>query len=243
MAQIGALLVAAGFLCAAPPDLSRVDRSIRKEPAYRAAPRYCLLVFGPEADVRVWLVRDGDTLHVDRNANGDLTEPGESVQATGRRELMTVKDGKQVPYRDLSFDAGKIAPPGTSTTHTGLSLTQYQTGDDPADDVLSIVVDGTTKQYAGWGPLFADSRERAPVLHLGGSLRPRYLRREAFSLSEQDPELSVCFVTPGVGKPSFSLLAYEAVPPNIHPQAEIEWPGDGPDGRPVRTTAILSHRC
>jgi hypothetical protein len=243
MAQLGALLVAAGFLCAGPPDLSRVDRGIWKEPAYRAAPRYCLLVFGPNADVRVWLVRDGETLYVDRNANGDLTEPGESVQAIGRRELMTLKDGKRVPYRELSFDAGKIAPNGTSTTHTGLSLTQYQTGEDPAEDVLSIVVDGTTKQYAGWGPIFADSRDEATVLHLGAPLKPRFLRREAFRLSEQNPELSVCFITPGVGKSSSSLLAYEAVTANIHPQAEIEWPGAGPDGRPVRTTTILSHRC
>ncbi len=28
-----------------------------------------------------WLVRDGDTLYVDRNGNGDLTEPGEKVAA------------------------------------------------------------------------------------------------------------------------------------------------------------------
>jgi hypothetical protein len=243
MAQIDALLVLAGFLCAAPPDLSRVDRTITKEPAYRAAPRYCLLVFGPEADVRVWLVRDGDTLYVDRNANGNLTEAGESLRVTRRREVQTVHGGKSVPYREMSFDAGNLTPAGKGATHTGLSLTQYQFGDDPAEDVLSIVVNGTTKQYAGWGALFADTRDRAPVLHFGGPLKPAYLRREAFSLSEPDPELSVCFGTKGFGQPSFSYLAYEAVPANIHPQAEIEWPADGPDARPVRTTATLSHRC
>ena len=31
----------------------------------------------PEAQTRVWIVQDGDTLYVDRNGNGDLTEPGE----------------------------------------------------------------------------------------------------------------------------------------------------------------------
>src|SRR5205823_12604313 len=62
-------------------DLSKIDRAIKKEPAYRGKPRYCLLVFGPEATTRVWLVQDGDTLYVDRNGNGDLTEPVEKLAA------------------------------------------------------------------------------------------------------------------------------------------------------------------
>jgi hypothetical protein len=63
-------------------DSPGIDRSIRKEPAYESkAPLYCLVVFGAEAKVRVWLVLDGDTLYVDRNGNGDLTEPGERCAA------------------------------------------------------------------------------------------------------------------------------------------------------------------
>ena len=45
-------------------DLTKVDRRIRKEPAYESKPKYCLLVFGPEAKHRVWLVLDGDVLYV-----------------------------------------------------------------------------------------------------------------------------------------------------------------------------------
>ena len=40
-------------------------------------PEILSLVFGKEADTHIWLVLDGNTLHVDRNGNGDLTEPGE----------------------------------------------------------------------------------------------------------------------------------------------------------------------
>src|SRR5262249_8147594 len=58
-------------------DLTKIERTIAKEPAYKSKPKYCLLVFGPEAKTRVWLVLDGDTLYVDRNGNGDLTETGE----------------------------------------------------------------------------------------------------------------------------------------------------------------------
>src|SRR5213082_1262207 len=62
-------------------DLSKVERKLLKEPAYKHKPKYCLLVFGPEAKTRIWLVLDGDTLYVDRNGDGDLTEKGESIQA------------------------------------------------------------------------------------------------------------------------------------------------------------------
>jgi len=36
-------------------DLTKIDRSIKKEPAYQGEPKYCLLVFGPEAKTRIWL--------------------------------------------------------------------------------------------------------------------------------------------------------------------------------------------
>ena len=80
MSRLSLTLVACLILCsnAWTADLTRIERFIAKEPLYKTkAPEYCLLVFGPEAKTRVWLVRDGDTLYVDRNGNGDLTEPGE----------------------------------------------------------------------------------------------------------------------------------------------------------------------
>ncbi len=63
-------------------DLTKIDRTIGKEPVYESEePQYCLLVFGPEAKVRIWVVLDGDVLYVDRNGNGDLTDPGDRVAA------------------------------------------------------------------------------------------------------------------------------------------------------------------
>src|SRR6478672_4587729 len=70
------------------PDLAKIDRSIRKEPKYTAKrPLYGLAVFGPKAEARVWMVldkskpdaEDYDVLHVDLNADGDLTGPGERL--------------------------------------------------------------------------------------------------------------------------------------------------------------------
>src|SRR5204863_1502809 len=92
-------------------DLDKIERRIAKEPPYQTkAPRYCLLVFGEDAAPRVWLVQDGDTLYVDRNGNGDLTEEGERVPLKQKDKTYRV------------FEAGNIKT--DSRTHTGLSVTQ-----------------------------------------------------------------------------------------------------------------------
>src|SRR5215207_8233400 len=61
-------------------DLSQIDKTIRKEPPYKTKPGYALLVFGSEAKTRVWLVQDGEKIFVDRNADGDLTDPAEAIE-------------------------------------------------------------------------------------------------------------------------------------------------------------------
>ncbi|MCI0651751.1 MAG: hypothetical protein L0Z55_07695 [Planctomycetes bacterium] len=101
-------------------DLSGVDRSIVKEPAYRAkTQRYCLLVFGPEAKTRVWLVLDGETLFVDRNGNGDLTDEGENVAAPAMTAV-----GNPFTSESRSIKAGDLAVGGL--THADLEVTQMQ---------------------------------------------------------------------------------------------------------------------
>src|SRR5262245_16175679 len=76
-------MLAFGIAPASAAYLSKIERVIAKEPAYQTKnPKYCLLVFGEEAKQRVWLVLDGNALYVDRNGNGDLTEPGKRVPAS-----------------------------------------------------------------------------------------------------------------------------------------------------------------
>src|SRR3954451_12008483 len=78
-------------------DLTKIDRTIAKEPAYQSkSPSYGLLVFGPEAKSRAWVVLDGDFLYVDRNCNGDLTEEGErlAIKRNPQRNLDKKKAGK-----------------------------------------------------------------------------------------------------------------------------------------------------
>ena len=66
-------------------DLAQIDRSIVKEPRYVGTPHYALIVVGPRAEHRSWLVMDGDeTLYFDRNGNGDLTDPEDHIAARCR---------------------------------------------------------------------------------------------------------------------------------------------------------------
>lgn len=83
-------------------DYSKIDRTIAKEPAYQKTPGYLLLVIGPKAQTRVWLVLDGEVLYVDRNANGDLTEPGERIRASA------IRSGPDDDKPFLRFAVGEI---------------------------------------------------------------------------------------------------------------------------------------
>jgi hypothetical protein len=72
LAVIVALLVAAAPAPAV--DYAKVARTLTREPAYESkAPKYALLLFGPQARVRVWVVLDGNVVYLDRNGDGDLT--------------------------------------------------------------------------------------------------------------------------------------------------------------------------
>jgi hypothetical protein len=238
-----ALATALGVAGGPLPDLSKIDRTIAREPAFKNAPLFCLLVFGPVAETRVWLVKDGETLYVDRNANGDLTEPGESLEPTERRSFMTFNQGKQVPYRELTYMVGDLSPVGANTTHTKVKLVQYQTGDDRAEDVLSVDVGGTLPQFAGWTPLFCSRQQEAMIVHFGGAMIPQRLRFKTLSLSQPNQSLHLRFATPGLGKNAFASLGYEAVPKDVHPLAVIEWPAAASNAPPIKTEVSLASRC
>src|SRR5262249_10595622 len=94
-------LAASGFPATGDPPK---DRTIAKAPPYKTKePRYCQLVFGPQANHSAWLVIDGEDLYVDRNGNGDLTEDGERVA----RKPAFQGGGFEVP--DLRVGDGKAA--------------------------------------------------------------------------------------------------------------------------------------
>jgi len=200
-------------------DLTKVDRAIAKEPAYRAKPRYCLLLFGPEAKTRVWLVQDGDTLYMDRNGNGDLTEAGEKVPWTGD----TVR-------------AGHITgPDGKSKLQ--VSLRKYP------NSMRITVVESATKRYMVGDPdgdplVFAERASEAPVAHIGGSPS---IELSYYWLGADSMALRVRVGTPGLGKGSFAARVLSAIAPPVNAVAQIESPAKNPGAPPIVTKATLKN--
>src|SRR5687767_6248776 len=124
LVTVGLLLLVGGAAPAA--DLTKVPRSIAKEPVYQTKnPRYCLCVFGKDASPRVWLVIDGDTLYVDRNGNGDLTEKDEklSLPAFEKGGGEGIEDGRR------QVMAGSIAT--GPKTQMALMLMQIRLAKNP----------------------------------------------------------------------------------------------------------------
>jgi hypothetical protein len=243
-------------------DLAQVDRTIAKEPAYRSHPKYCLLVFGPEAKARAWLVLDGDTLYVDRNGNGDLTE--ESERVTARKD-----DGGD---GNLTFEAGDIRVGGR--VHRNLhayvrTLDTLANRDPEAKEYLArnpqargyiLALDVETPSRKGVGPggrveqlvslsdingflAFADHPRQAPVVHFGGPLQVTLFDRHRLTVG-RETDLVLGVGTPGLGAGTTAYVAYEGlIPEKAHPRAEIVYPPRRPGEEPARELHELKHRC
>jgi len=208
-------------------DLNRIPRSLVKEPAYRTAPRYCLLALGPAAKSRVWLAVDGADLYVDRNRNGVLTEAGEKVAG---------KDGL--------FTIGTLVEADGKTRYTGVTLgldRKYESGDGkflvkPFE--LHAVVRGLYEMAAE--PIFAPKAADAPIVHFGGPLTMRVF----------DPRLVTkgqrvgfrCLIrTPGLGEQAEATVFHARIPESVAPNLAAEFVTSGVP--PTHETAVLRTRC
>ena len=268
-----ALLLAAGWLVAgpAPAGAPQIDRTLRKEPAYRTkAPKYGLLVFGPEGKDRVWLVHDGDTLYVDRNGNGDLTEPGEKVAATKR-------PGRDPAEEGYTFDVGEITVGGR--THKGLAVyftplkvyagaslgkradVKAALAKDAQALAVTVRVDADVPGLKGGGLggrasfsagmidlagvlQFADKPAGAPVVRLGGPLQVSFYGELPSLRVGRGSELVLVVGTPGVGPGTFAMLDYEdTIPATVKPVADVSLPPAKPGAPPLKEKWVIQSRC
>lgn len=255
-ATLGLTLVGGGFIQAG--DLDQIDRALVKEPAYPSkAPKYALLVFGPKAETRIWLVLDGTTLYVDRNGNGDLTEAGEKV--SGTKGSQGIAEENVYTFAVGELRDGDRRHENITVTVTGLSSaskTKPAAGNDSGSLSFRIGmeakipgfqgVDGHVIQMAGAnnGALqFADRPEKAPILHFAGPLTVVVFGQQTFRVN-REMELYLGLGTPGRGKGTFVYTCYEGVVPlDAYPRAEIAFPAQKPGGSPVKVTYELKGRC
>jgi hypothetical protein len=214
-------------------DLTTIKRTIAKEPHYQSgAPKYGLLVFGPKAKTHVWLVRDGDVLYVDLNANGNLTE---------KYKRLTIQQ------KEKSFGivltpplAGKNAIP----RNTRLKVKFFADGVEILafkDRVQHVATD------ANGNLQFSDKPGSAPVIHFGGPLTLSPNDKYTFPRGRQSMRFSVLVGTQGLGPGTMAALfhsdIYAKLAKDIVPMAEITFPPRVAGRRGIKTKVPLDGRC
>ena len=225
-------------------NLTKVDRSIGNQPTYRTRePRYCLVVFGSEEKYRIWLVLDGDTLYVDRNGDGNLTETGKSTRAEST-------DADVISFKPITI----YRPDGK--TEEKLTFVLYGWSDYRAGKYTTKVnpafhVGWKGRTFGSWGDetgssVWGTSPQNAPVLLVDGPLQMGFEvpADSAFSCHNNGVcSLSVGVGTKGLGKGSFVHLCYNVIPNNVHPTAVLEFQNKMPGRPPVRVSTVLKERC
>lgn len=214
--------------------LDRVKRHIVNEPEYVSSPRYVLLAFGSKAETEVWMVEDGRTLYLDKNANSDLTDDGPPLQPREERQLG--------PRRwDFDYILDEFGPPNGSR-QTSFRVARWNYDSESDGYGLSITLNGSTPMYAGWTTFWADSPQAARVIHFGGRLQPVLLRAKDFVLEPGLKRMSVAFINRGSGDGAHSRLSIRAVPDHVIPEVQIDWPVAQGDP-PLQTSHLLTERC
>src|SRR5262245_12517531 len=120
----------------------QTERTIIKEPRYKSTPKYSLITLGNGGEVKVWMVEDGKRLFVDKNANGDLTDDGPSVEPSKLRNLGTNEWGFEYLLDAIT--------PANGSRHTNFVLRRWNFNAPEDSYGLSLSVDGQMPMYAGW---------------------------------------------------------------------------------------------
>jgi hypothetical protein len=255
-------LVALILVCPLWADLTRIDRSIAREPKYAGKPQRCLVVFGRDIRDRVWLVRAGDVLYADKNGNGDLTEPAKRIE--GEKEgsgtvfhVGTIKLRGQ-EHRNVIVRVWKLASAGESFTSHPVSQAALRKDRDvemynvsAEVEVPGLKGDGDDgRLFVGArmdinGPLlFGDSAASAPVLHFGGplQLQPEGMVTPLYRGVPHDFMLTVG--TAGIGPGTFATVGYDKlIPAKAHLIVEAEFAPIKSGDPPLRQKYELKDRC
>jgi hypothetical protein len=195
--------------------LKKNDRKIGKEPGYAKTPKYCLVVFGMEAKYRVWLIIDGDTLYVDLNGNGDLTEKGErfklEIDARGFSETCEI---------------GDVSDPNSKLKHKGLTARFYGNNLCRLDVEASFENEKLPRLHGFSYVTFASKPVDAPVVHFGGPLK---MSMSLATASDRPAFICARIGTPGIGTGSFvdySKPVFRHLQGKLQPHLELETPGE-----------------
>jgi len=242
-------------------DLTKIERSIAKEPAYDSkSPRYCLMVFGPDAGVKKWLVFDGATLYYDRNGNGDLTEQDERIAS-----VHTVENVEDIgtlfvfPLEPISAEQFKAALANEEEEYALMETRPWAVwfvrnaaaaesakkgrliSDEDTDRARITMPSGDRgSQFAQ--PRVAAEARSAPIVHFEGPLTLHVPSLDKAVLHPgEETELNVELVATGLGEGTEIEILYDKVPEDAHPVVELEFAVAGGERQKLKFT--FDERC
>lgn len=238
-------LIFASAHAADSPELVRIERQIKREPAYTAQkPLYGLYMFGSGAKTRVWAVLDKsaaendqyDVLYFDRNGDGDLTEENERIVG----ELSE-------PDRGATFSIGDFTDPRSKDVHTSLTLTRRPGPDGSVMLKLNWqgreVMQGGYAEEAGPYTQFATTAREAPILWFDASgefsFQPWIMKKDLTIGGSAD--IRVFLGHQGIGKNTFCAVSQEFLPRGVSVHATLIYTDS--EGREQRQTNEFSERC
>ncbi|HYT92873.1 MAG TPA: hypothetical protein VEL76_29420 [Gemmataceae bacterium] len=236
------VLMTASTHAADVPDLSKIERHIRKEPAYKATqPLYGLYVFGPEAKTRVWAIfdksqpdaADYDILYFDRNADGDLTAPDERIEG-------------KVAAGQVTFHIGSFTDPLTKQQHTEVSITRRAGADATVMLQMKwcdkVLIRGGYAPEPGPYTQFAPTVAKAPVLWPGadGPLSFQFWQLSPLRVGQAE-DVRVFLGHQGHGRNTFCALPDTFLPKEVPVLATLLYTDK--DGKEQRARSELRERC
>ncbi len=208
----------------------KLEHRLRKEPAYVASVQYCLLILGRDAKTRLWLASDGTTMYVDRNGDGDLTDPAEAIPyKNGFASLMPA-----------SF-SGHDGDGDYTSLHIAVRQRDWKTNTGGYWAVRADM--GSTFHMYAMVHKFAQRPQDAPVVHLGGPLRMGLndlLGGRLVRGREVELEAYAACHYPGVERAFVDVD--RRCPKDVHPLAEIRLPA-AEGAKPLTLLVPLTKRC
>jgi hypothetical protein len=267
------LLTSLGLLVLAtaafPADLSMIDRRVAKEPTYPAAPEYCLLVFGPSATERLWLVVAGDSVYFDRNGNGDLTDPAKKQQLgryrhgdrhVSRSRLINLGDFEigTLKHKDLILTQSELRTDFVPEVFLQQALVRFLPT-KPGVRVYSITLDVEMHLISPGGvPVsgrfamsadtddqgflaFASRAGDAPIVGFDSDFGMALYGKPALEAGKET-SLAAMVGRRGVGSGTFASLPCAIISDQVDPMAVLEFPSRLSNA-PIRVSVRLSERC
>jgi hypothetical protein len=235
LALVPGVCLAAGAI-----RLGKVERSIRGEPTYKSgSPEYALLLFGPEARLRVWLVLDGEGLYLDRDGDGDLTGKDE--------HFAKVSDCRNVT----------LADPDGKTSYVITHVSTFRDEESKRHSVLvNVDVKGPAKYRQYCDVEVVKDRAKARIAHFHGPLTAGpatvlWKVPEALVLRKGDKptDLNLVIGTMDAANGCWTVVRTHGVkeasafPEGVVPEVEVTFPPAKPGAPAVTKRYALDKFC